>query len=150
MKKRISKRYISAAAIGVCLALYIGLSCSLLLHNLGAMLNALGESLGLGNDAEMYARIFAQLKDAKLDLPSLPLLLLSIAMTTGLARLLGGKEGKKITRKSRILRSIATILIAFLGFAIILLITLWFTDVNGIRFGTVIRFLYSALQNGVF
>ncbi len=148
MKIQISKKMMWIIISAFLLAILIGLGCSLFIHNLGDVLRG-AEGL-LGKEADTFGNIFDQLKMAEVELPSLVLLLLCLLETTGVFHLMCGKKGAVLEKKNRVLRRIGMILLALLGAVLIMLITLWFTDVNGIRFGTVLKFLYIALQNGVF
>ena len=148
MKIQISKKVIWTCGLAFLLAILIGLTCSLLLHNIGSILRG-AEGL-LGNDAETFGRIFDQLKTAEVGLPSVLLFILCWLEMAGVLRFVCGKKGLVLSKKSRILRGVGIAVPALFGIVLIMVVTLWFTDVNEIRFGTVIQFLYDAIQHGVF
>lgn len=148
MKITISKRMLSILIAGVMLSIVLGLGSSLFIHSMGDILSG-AEGL-LGEDADTFGQIFNQLKTAEVELPSIMLLILCLLETAGVLRFVRGKKEGNLSRKKRILRGIGIALPALIGLLLIVVTTLWFTDVNGIRFGTVVKFLYDALQHGVF
>ncbi len=148
MKIIISKQMLGVFLIGVILSIVLGLGSSLFIHSMGDILSG-AEGL-LGKDANTFGQIFNQLKTADVELPSILLLILCLLETAGVLRFIRGKKEGNLSKKSRILRGIGIALPALIGLLLIVVITLWFTDVNGIRFGTVMKFLYDALQHGVF
>jgi len=151
MKIQISKQAKQTGIGGFCLAVGISLGVSLLIHKLGALIRSLGGLLGLGEDAEIFAGIFDQLQEAKVDLPACLVLIMCMLMFFGVIRYFKFIGRKKTEKKALyavgIFGGIVWIVPAVL---LIGTVTLWFTDVNEVRFGTVIQFLYSALQHGVF
>ena len=88
-----------------------------------------------------FAEIFAQLEDADLDahgaIPFL-LALLLLAVIALLIRKIGGWA------------AIPAILLGALLFVLALAASVWFTDVNGIRFGTVVLSLLDLIEAGAF
>ena len=151
MKVNLSKQTREIILGGIGLSLVIGLGISILIHKLGAIIRSVGGWLGLGKDTETFATIFDQLLDAEVDLPSWLLLILCLLFVWGLLRyfkfLTPKKKSKKFIFTLGIALGIFWILVAVM---VIGIVTLWFTDVNEVQFGTVIRFLYNALQHGVF
>ena len=148
MKITISKQMLSILIAGVMLAILLGFGVSLFIRSIGDILSG-AEGL-LGKDAGTFGQIFSQLKTAEVELPSIMLLILCLLETAGVFRFIRGKKEGNLSKKSRILRGIGIALPALIGLLLIVVTTLWFTDVNGIRFGTVVKFLYDALQHGVF
>ena len=148
MKITISKRMLSILIAGVMLAILLGFGVSLFIRSIGDILGG-AEGL-LGEDADTFGQIFNQLKTAEAELPSIMLLILCLLETAGVLRFVRGKKEGNLSRKKRILRGIGIALPALIGLLLIVVTTLWFTDVNGIRFGTVVKFLFDALQHGVF
>ena len=148
MKITISKQMLSILIAGVMLAILLGFGVSLFIRSIGDILGG-AEGL-LGKDADTFGQIFNQLKTAEVELPSIMLLILCLLETAGVLRFVRGKKEGNLSKKSRILRGIGIALPALIGLLLIVVTTLWFTDVNGIRFGTVVKFLYDALQHGVF
>ena len=148
MKITISKRMLSILIAGVMLAILLGFGVSLFIRSIDDILGG-AEGL-LGEDADTFGQIFNQLKTAEVELPSIMLLILCLLETAGVLRFVRGKKEGNLSRKKRILRGIGIALPALIGLLLIVVTTLWFTDVNGIRFGTVVKFLFDALQHGVF
>ena len=151
MQLSISKQMKQTVLGGFGLALLIGLGVSIFIHKLGEVIRSLGSLFGLGGDAETFAVIFDQLQGAKVDLPSWLLLVLCMLLAYGICcyfKLIGRKKAdSKLLYAAGIIGGFLWILIALIT---IVLVTLWFTNVNEVRFGTVIQFLYNALQHGVF
>ena len=151
MKLQISKNTKKIILGGFGAALAIGLGLSLLIHKLGAIIRGLGGVFGLGQDTETFAVIFDQLRTAKVDLPSWLLLILCMILVWGIMRyfklISPKKANKKVVYGIGILFGILWI---FMAVVLISILTLWLTDVNKVRIGIVVQFLYSALQHGVF
>ena len=120
----VSKRLSSAILPTVILFTITILLTSIFVRNL---------HLVMGQDSE-YAAIFAQLQDAELALPIIQILVLSV-----LFGLLIGCCKKTIPA---LLLGLAAVIILFV-------VSLWFTNVNSIRFGIVLQFLLNALRYGV-
>ncbi len=150
MKIHISRRVAAALIIVLILALITGLGADLLIRNLGQLILALGDTLGMGKSTADYAAILNQLKSARMDLPSLLNLLLCLPIGIGILRMGAGKRGVVISSKQRALRIGGSVLLCLLLLPLVVVITLWFTDVNDIRFGTAVSFLYDAIKNGIF
>ena len=151
MKVQLSKRTTGSIIGGFGLALMMGLGVSVFIHKLGVIIRYAGDLLGLGENTETFAAIFDQLQTAEVDLPSglLLALCLLLAFAIGGYFKFVGRKGteKKLLYTAGIIGGILWILAAVI---LIGIVTLWLTDVNDIRFGTVIQFLYNALQHGVF
>lgn len=107
---------------------------------LAAVLIRSVDSMLLAAGQEDFAEIFSQLEDAELDphgtIPFLLWLVFVPAM---------GLLSRKIGRWT----VIPAVLLGLIVFAASLAAALWFTDVNGIRFGTVILSLADLLGSGV-
>ena len=151
MKLQISKQTKKIIIGGFGLSLAIGLGISMLIHKLGAIIRNIGGLIGLGKDTETFAAIFDQLREAKVDLPSWLLLIFCVLLVWGMIRYFKFLNPKKVNKKViyavGIFWGILWILVAVI---LIGIVTLWFTNVNEVQFGIVVKFLYSALQHGVF
>lgn len=126
------KSLIIGTFAGFAVGMVVLLCTASLIHGLGGIIGAFaGEPLG---------SVFAQLKTARLSLPWAVVLLLC----AGYGCLYGF-----LWKRSR--RLIHGLLIAggILLFLWLLFICVWYTDVNSIRFGTVIRSLIKQIGNGL-
>ena len=109
------------------------------IRSLGSLISALGGSLGLGETAEVLGRIFSQLKGAALSLPLLPPVL--SALIIGGILWLGMRAG----RASRMVPAV------FGGVLLLVpavLLTVWFTEVNGIRLDGMMLTLIRLIRAG--
>ncbi len=136
---------------GIIATVLIGVAVAVFVRSIGGLISLLGPALGMSEkEALQYAAIFDQLKAAPLDLPlvltgalCLPLGMLSCRITRGSVHA-GALPDR---RRSRIAAAVVLwVVLALPLFAV----TLWFTNVNDIRFGRVLLVLINALNNGVF
>lgn len=107
---------------------------------LAAVLIRSVDSMLLAAGQEDFAEIFSQLEDAELDPHGIIPFLLWLAFVPAM-----GLLSRKIGRWT----VIPAVLLGLIVFAASLAAALWFTDVNGIRFGTVILSLADLLGSGV-
>lgn len=141
---RVSVRFFATLLLsGAILTILLGLVSVWFLRNLGGILGALSPSFGLPTDtAETLSAIFDQLKTASLDLP-LEIMGLFCFLYCGLSIVFihaGGSLWK---------RRIGVTLVGILLFLPLAIVTVWFTDVNDIRFDHVITSLRPLLDSGV-
>ena len=151
MKLQMSKPMKQILISGFGLAVLIGVGVSLLIHKLGEIVRGVGDAMGLGEDTETFAVIFDQLQEATVDLPSWLLLFACVILAWGLIRYFGSL--RKVKEKSKWIYGIGFlgwVFCGLLGVTVVTVLTLWFTNVNEVQFGTVVQFLYDALQHGVF
>ena len=107
---------------------------------LAAVLIRSVDSMLLAAGQEDFAEIFSQLEDAELDAHGMIPFLLWLVFVPAI-----GLLSRKIGRWT----VIPAVLLGLIVFAASLAAALWFTDVNGIRFGTVILSLADLLGSGV-
>ncbi len=147
---QISKKVPRVIVVSILVSLLVGIGCSVLIHHLADILMAFKDELSLENDAETYMLIFGQLKEAKVDLPAILLVILCGLYVFRSGRLLVQTKDEIMLKRVRVMHVFEWILFSLILIPMIILITLWFTNVNGIRFSIVIKFLFNALQNSVF
>lgn len=153
-----SLRYIATLILsGAILTILVGMASVWFLRNLGSLLVSLAPALGLDSGtADMLSEIFGQLKDAELNLP-LECTGVACFILCGLAILflaghrknrdLPGEEPKPKKKTGRI------VLVCVLGVVLFLpltLVTIWFTEVNDLRFDRVMLSLLPMVQAGLF
>ncbi len=153
-----SLRYIATLILsGAILTILVGMASVWFLRNLGSLLVSLAPALGLDSGtADMLSEIFGQLKDAELNLP-LECTGVACFILCGLAILfLAGRrknrdlpceEPKPKKKTGRI------VLVCVLGVVLFLpltLVTIWFTEVNDLRFDRVMLSLLPMVQAGLF
>ena len=131
-----------------------GFLCSLLaaltVRGLPRILSFVGGILAPGEEiVETLVRVFSPMKTAPLRLrPLLPILVCLLAAGILFAafrpreKAVGGRRGLSIL--FRVLSVLFAVFLLLFGF----LAALWLTEVNGIRFGDVVRSLYAALYSG--
>lgn len=148
-----SLRYIAMPLLsGAGLTLLVGMTSACFLRNLGWIIGSLAPTLGLDADtAQTLSEIFVQLRSASLNLP------LAFAGTmcflfSGLAVifLLFPKTDAKETPKAKKAGRIVTVcVLGVIFFLLLTAATIWFTEVNDIRFDRVMVRLVSLLKAGV-
>lgn len=136
---------------GVIATVLIGIAVAAFLRSIGDLLTLLGPVFGLKEkDVATYAAIFNQLKTAPLNLPLVLTGVFCLPLGALSARILRGPviaPAKPAHKAGRIVAVAALwVILALPLFAV----TLWFTEVNDVRFGRVLLVLINALQNGVF
>ena len=129
MQISFSKRLSSVILPSIILFTITILLVSIFIRNLDGILH-----LAMGQDGESYAAIFGQLQDAELTLPIIVILLLSVLFAI------------LISRTQKI---VPALLLGLVAVIILFVVSLWFTNVNSIRFGTVLLFLLNALRYGI-
>ena len=153
-----SLRYIATLLLsGAILTILVGMAATWFLRSLGNILGSLAPALGLDEGtAETVAGIFAQLREASLNLP-LEIIGLVCFLFCGLAILfLAGRhvpetpaEEMKAPRKKRTGKIILVCVLGILLFVPLTLVTIWFTEVNDIRFDRVMSTLVPLLNSGI-
>ena len=155
-----SLRYIATLLLsGAIFTILVGMAAVWFLRSLGSILASLAPVLGLDSGtADMVSEIFGQLKDATLNLP-LEYTGVICFLYCALAILLvfGHKSGIKQTEPADEMpkkkkKTGRTVLVIVLGVVLILpftLLTIWFTEVNSVRFDRVIQSLIPLLQSGL-
>lgn len=141
---RVSVRFFATLLLsGAILTILLGLASVWFLRDLGEIIGHIGISLGLSADtANTLSAIFAQLKTASLNLP-LEIMGLFCFLYCGLSIVYihaGGSIWK---------RRLLVILVGVLLFLPLTVTTIWFTDVNDIRFDHVITSLRPLFDAGV-
>ena len=137
---------------GAILTFSVGIASACFLQNLGWIIGSFAPMLGLAADtAQTLSEIFAQLRSASLNLP--------LAITGAMCFLFSGlaviflhfpKTTAGENPKAKKGRRIVTVCV--LGVVFFLLLTaatIWFTEVNDIRFGKVMVKLVSLLKAGI-
>ena len=155
-----SLRYIATLLLsGAIFTILVGMAAVWFLRSLGSILASLAPVLGLDSGtADMVSEIFGQLKDATLNLPleytgvicflycALAILLVC-GHKSGIKQMEPADEMPKKKKKTG-----RTVLVIVLGVVLILpftLLTIWFTEVNSVRFDRVIQSLIPLLQSGL-
>lgn len=151
-------RYIAASFLsGAILTLLVGATSVWFLRNLGEIIGSLAPALGLNaGTAHTLSEIFGQLRFAWLKLP-LGITGAMCFLFCGFAVLfLSGKQPPKTTEEEnsrpKIKRAARIVTVFALGVIIFLLstaLTIWFTEVNSIRFDRVMTRLVSLLNAGI-
>ena len=153
-----SLRYIATLVLsGAILTILVGMAATWFLRSLGSILGSLAPAIGLDEEtAEMVAEIFGQLQEASLNLP-LEIVGLVCFLFCALAILfLSGRrvpetpaEELKATKKKKTGKIILVCVLGVILFLPLTLVTIWFTEVNDIRFGKVMTSLVSLLNAGI-
>lgn len=142
MKKLL--KFLTALLAGVLCARLAAFGAELLLRGLGNLIGAFGASLGLrASEAAEYAAILGQLRSAAIETPVLPMLIACCASMLLTSRIVYSRRAKRTPLRILTAAVIWLLLLLPLTFA-----CLWFTHVNGLRFGTVIRVLLPIVQSG--
>lgn len=135
-----------------------------LLRHIGWLIVTFGEDLGLRKTkVRQFSAIFGQLAKADITLPLLLTFLLCLALGLLVCRIACGRlicrltPGKSVSEKPlpaspalshKKIRLAAAVSLCLILFIPVLVLTLWFTKVNGLRFGIVLRQLYAVVQSG--
>ena len=138
MKKYLTKdtvqSFLSVLFSGISLTAASCLAVNWFLTHIGWMLAAFGQNLGLTRlKTKQFSKSFSLLTEASIDFPLLLTLLLCLAVVL-LGRYLIRKRNNR-----RKLRIAATILLCFFLLLPVLVLTLLFTHVNGVRFDLVLK-----------
>lgn len=138
-------RIILTAALGQGIAALLSL---LLLKRLDAVLLLIGRAAAPGEPiVETLARVFSSLRHAAVVPRSFPAVLLCLTAAALLYARNTPPANPGIGLRKRLLRILSVILAVILFLAAFLL-TLWRTDVNGIRFGDVVLSLIRTVRSG--
>ncbi|MBQ4050598.1 MAG: hypothetical protein IJD13_03140 [Oscillospiraceae bacterium] len=114
---------------------------SAFVHGIGSLIRLAGKTFGLkSTDIKQFSEIFDQLKEASV-LPPVWLLLLVFAACFAAA--VWARKGKKGRR-------IAVAVIWLLLLLPLMLLSLWFSNVNDLQYGIVISALICMVMAGVF
>lgn len=153
-----SLRYIATLALsGAILTILVGMAATWFLRSLGKILGSLAPTLGLDEGTtETVTEIFGQLREASLNLP-LEIVGLVCFLFCGLAILfLTGRhvpetpaEEMKTPRKKKTGKIILVCVAGVILFLPLTLVTIWFTEVNDIRFDRVMAALVPLLNSGI-
>ena len=129
------KGKIIAAAVffAVLAALIVSGAVILLIRQSGALMLRFSEWFGIDALRE-FSVVFDQLKNAQIRIPVVTLLLLSGVLSAGSCMALSRYSGK---RKGMF--SVVCILLSFVLLLVLFVLTLLFTDVNSIRFGSALK-----------
>lgn len=153
-----SLRHIATMLLsGAILTFLVGIASVWFLRNLGGIIGSLAPKLGLDADtAQTLSEIFDQLRSASLN-PPLGIVGLMCSLFCGFAVLfLSGKHSPRTTAgetnspKARKAGKIVTVcVLGVILFLLLTAVTIWFTEVNDIRFSRVMVRLVSLLKTGV-
>ena len=153
-----SLRYIATLALsGAILTILVGLAATWFLRSLGSILSSLAPTIGLDEGtAETVVEIFGQLQRASLNLP-LEIVGLVCFLFCALAILfLAGRrapetpaEEMKAPKKKKTGKIILVCVLGVLLFLPLTLVTIWFTEVNDVRFDRVVAMLIPLLNSGI-
>ena len=151
MKKTIFRRVLLRFIHGIVLTVLVLITSVCFLRNIGSLILLLGSAAGL-EDAEItqFATIFEQLKTASLGLPCFLTGILCLALGWIGCRIARGSAVTETVPRYKGFRTAAAILLWIIMVLPLFVLTLWFTNVNGIRFGTVLRVLFSIIQADIF
>lgn len=148
-------RYIAVALLsGAILTFLVGIASVCFLRNLGVITGSLAPALGLDADtAQTLSEIFGQLRSASLNLP-LEIVGPLCFLFCGFAAVF--LHPPKATAKSEstptVKKAGKIVTVCALGVILFLLltaVTIWFTEVNDIRFDRVMTRLVSLLNAGI-
>ena len=157
-----SLRYMATLLLsGAIFTILVGLASVWFLRSLGTILGSLAPALGLDDGtAGMISEIFGQLKQADLNLPlectgvaCFLLCGLAILFLCGRKKAVPAEEnGLPTAPAGSKIRVRRIVLVAVLGVVLFLpltFVTIWFTEVNEIRFDRVIQSLIPLLGSGI-
>ncbi len=135
-------RYIITMLLsGAILTFLVGIASVLFLRNLGDITGSLGHMLGLdAGTAQTLSEIFDQLRSASLHLP-LEIVGVVCCLFCGLVTV-----SPKTKKAGRI---VTVCILGIIFFLLLTAVTVWFTEVNGIRFDRVMVRLVSLLKAGI-
>ena len=153
-----SLRYIATLALsGAILTILVGMASTWFLRSLGSILASLAPVLGLDEGTvETIVEIFGQLQGASLNLP-LEIVGLVCYLFCALAILfLAGRHAPetpadelKAPKKKKTGKIILVCVLGLLLFLPLTLVTIWFTEVNDVRFDRVVAMLIPLLNSGI-
>lgn len=149
MTHTIFRRRLQRLIPGVIATVLIGIAVAVFLRSIGDLLTLLGPVFGLGDkDVDTYSAIFNQLKAASLNLPLMLTGVLCLPLGALSARILHGPAAapSQPTRKAG--RIVAVVVLWVILALPLFAVTLWFTEVNDVRFGRVLLVLVNALLAG--
>lgn len=148
-----SLRYIVATLLpGAILTLLVGMASVCFLRNMGWIIGSFAPMLGLTADtAQTLSEIFGQLRSASLNLP------LAFAGTmcflfSGLSAvylLFSNPPAEETPKAKKAGRIVTVCVLGVIFFLLLTAATIWFTEVNDIRFDRVMVRLVSLLKAGV-
>ena len=135
--KQLLKDWILPLMAGVVPAALVVLAAEKLLRSLGGLIEAVGARVdgSVSADIIMFGEIFGQIRMAKMDMPWI-----AVGIVCCLLALMTAKLIRR--RWIKVLLWVFVLLAAFAG-------TLWFTDVNDIRFGAAIMNLPVLMKSGM-
>lgn len=132
-EKSLTAQYVSAAVIHFILLSFTVAAVILTVKNLGSIINRFGN--------EQFGKIFSQISDADVSLP------LYIPIPTYI--LFGLLIARTDFDKRRTAKIVGLVIFGILLFAVVTLLTLWLTKVNGIRVSDVAVSLLRYVKNGI-
>lgn len=151
MVKPVFFRLLKRLITGVVMTVIFGALVAALFQIITPVLRAVGPSFGLDPyELIYYSQITDQFCTAELDIPLLLTGTLCMALSFLTGRIAHGPAAAEQKPARHGLRIAAAILLWIILFLPIFAVTLYFTDVNTIRFGTVLKFLLQAIEAGVF
>lgn len=150
MTHEIFRRRLLRLIPGAIATVLIGIAVVVFLRSIGDLITLLGPVFGMKEkDAAQYAAIFDQLKHASLDLPLLLTGALCLPLGMLSARITRGPVSAEALPTCRAGRILAVVLLWLVLALPLFTLTLWFTEVNDIRFDRVMLVLINALQHDV-
>ena len=136
---RIVKKLLAALLSGAGLAAVVILLSQLVLRHLGDIVGWIGGIAGMkASDLELFTQIFAQLRDAAIVSPWIPALLIGCALNAAVAYIIHSGKFRHVVININFVLLIPAVAAA-----------LWFTSVNGIMLGDMIRQLIPILESGL-
>ena len=153
-----SLRYIATLLLsGALLTILVGMASVWFLRSLGAISGSLAPALGLDADAaQTVSEIFGQLRSATLNLP-LEIVGLVCFLFCGLAILfLAGRHSPEtpaaemnVPKTKKTGKIVLVCVLGVILFVPLTIVTIWFTEVNDIRFDRVMALLVPLLNAGI-
>jgi len=154
-----SLRYIATLILsGAIFTILVGMASVWFLRSLGEILASLAPALGLDSGtADMISEIFGQLKDATLNLPLEYTGVICFLYCALVILFVSGHRKEKTPantaaeppKKKKTGRIVLVIVLGVILFLPFTAITIWFTEVNYVRFDRVIQSLIPLLQSGI-
>ncbi len=151
MTRNTFRRILQRMIPGIVMTIVLGTLVVALFHSLTPVLNAFGPDFGLRpSDLQYYTALTDQFRRAELELPLILTGALCIALSLLSCRIAHGPASLESRPAHHGLRITVAVLLWVILFLPLFALTLYFTEVNTVRFGTALGFILDAVQAGLF